>query len=520
MIIDSKASSLTFIHPFVFDSDHYDERLKIIEQWEWQGRSKAIKTWARKDFPDEELLGYVSKFLNPTEHITSNPENITETNNQGENPPKQVESTAHSWLLTPQSLQSSKGGLGGSKVCWTLITPKQTYSFHFDSVQLMLFRIGVGFLAIQISPHHDSDPYDWVDLAHYFRFSRGQRKTGIQAVATTGYDKEAGKIIQSPYFPLIAGGLDEHPQGTGVLMDILHALLQSDPHDEDNCWWKETFIPGQLIPYSILYFDETDPAEIPFLAYRLRNCFNQRQEIHPTPSDLSLDHPRLLPYAEKQWFYFSLDNGGYLACDAPETDFFRQTLPDHLRTHYFLLLILTLQQRFVFMKFLDDVAEHWPYKDLVSTDGCEDGIDNQCRAVFMWIENRLLSFSARGFFAQVMQREHHHRYYQKWQEVFEVERLYAEVSNEVHRMHSHLQSLRDQKLNELEMMHEKRSAMLENRLNMIAFLFGLPVILLTFMQTIGQKDFTTVLVVSLGGLTVGGLAFIILNRYTKKQLEK
>ncbi len=50
----------------------------------------------------------------------------------------------------------------------------------------------------------------------------------------------------------------------------------------------------------------------------------------------------------------------------------------------------------------------------------------------------LLSFTARGYFAQVMQRRHHHRCYVGWQETFQIPRLYEEVNQEVRSIHEYL----------------------------------------------------------------------------------
>jgi hypothetical protein len=67
-----------------------------------------------------------------------------------------------------------------------------------------------------------------------------------------------------------------------------------------------------------------------------------------------------------------------------------------------------------------------------------------------------------------MQREHHHRVYRRWQEVFQLERLYQEVSNEVREMHEFLQMRQSQKL--------------EERLNFLTFVFGIPALLFGFLS--------------------------------------
>jgi len=79
----------------------------------------------------------------------------------------------------------------------------------------------------------------------------------------------------------------------------------------------------------------------------------------------------------------------------------------------------------------------------------------------------LLAFTARGHFAQVAQRERHHRCYRQWQRIFEIESLYHEVSNEVHDMHDFLQARAAQRL--------------EERINVLAAIFGVPGLIVGFL---------------------------------------
>ena len=64
--------------------------------------------------------------------------------------------------------------------------------------------------------------------------------------------------------------------------------------------------------------------------------------------------------------------------------------------------------------------------------------DNRQREqIFEEIRNQLLIFTARGYFTQVMQREHHHRCYRQWHQVFQIEQLYQEVNDEVRDMYEY-----------------------------------------------------------------------------------
>ena len=93
--------------------------------------------------------------------------------------------------------------------------------------------------------------------------------------------------------------------------------------------------------------------------------------------------------------------------------------------------------------------------------------------IFERIRDRLLEFTARGYFAQVMQREHHHRVYRRWQEVFQLERIYQEVNDEVREMHEYLQT--------------RQMRELERRLNTLSVLLGIPALVSAFLSI---YDFT------------------------------
>ena len=99
-------------------------------------------------------------------------------------------------------------------------------------------------------------------------------------------------------------------------------------------------------------------------------------------------------------------------------------MPAHLREQYLLLFLLALHQRFTLMHLSDQVSARWL------------GGDNpEAEARFADLCEALLEFTARGYFHQVMQRDHHHRCFHAWQQVFETERLYQEVSDEVRELH-------------------------------------------------------------------------------------
>ena len=491
MRVDHQSSFIHFVYPFLFDSGSFAPCAMELESVRWEGRNGPFEVWCQQEFPDEELLSDVARFLNPS---PAGPSDV------------------RLLRLTDQALRSTRGlGCGvGANVNWDLVTPHGEIPFDVSFVQLALFRVGVGLLTIGAEPSDRSGQIgDWLDFMHYFRFGRGQRDVGLRARRKVGFDRVTRQARVVPFFPDPAGGLEQGPEGRGLLTDLLNALLRTaGPRHGGEPWWREVFVPGQLLPFASVYVNEIADDEIPRLVYRMRNFFRSEQKIHPADDDLRLDHEQLLQYAKGQWFFFSLDGGGFVACNPPATDFFRHTLSNHLRDHYFLLFLLALQQRFALMMLEETVAAQWFLEDCQTQR--DESLANREQA-FTRISNRFLSFTARGHFAQVMQREHHHRCYRKWQDVFQIGELYSQVRDEIQYMHGYLQTQREQRAQRLEEERRRQTERFERRLNQIAWLIGIPALALTFLGTIGPVDLPVALYTVLGSLSIGLVAYLVVR---------
>lgn len=433
MRVDNNASFVRFVYPFLFEGSTLDDRRSAIERAEWsRGEQKGgLQVWKADNFPKDDLLAHVERYLNP---------------------PKDKKPTALLWKMDGNTLQSPNGL--GANAQWTMTVGNEgQVDFQIESVQIAMFRIGVGFLTIETILRSDKVE-DWLDFLYYFRFAGGQRGVRLKLQRRRGQDQF------EPYFPPPAGGTQKHPEGVGTMMEILSALLQTAKlPKETNQWWREVFIPKQLIPFAVLYFDNENATEgqMATLLYRIRNFFPSSREIFPSQEDLSFSHPSLLTYAEKMWFVFAQEGGAFVAFNAPKTDFFRRELPNHLRDQYFLLFLLALHQKFALMKLSQEVSEHWLTGNL-----------KERTQTFERIRNDLLDFTARGYFTQVMQRDHHHRVYRKWQEVFQLEQLYREVSDEVREMHEFLLA--------------EQTRRLESRLNFLGAFIGVPALVMSFLS--------------------------------------
>jgi hypothetical protein len=390
--------------------------------------------------PQKDFLPHVALYLNP--------------------PPDEIP-TAHLWEMENSALRSTKGP--GIESDWMLQNGKKSISFKFQSLELVLFSTGVGFLTIQTKPLTNS-MNDWLDFLHFFRFIKGQRNVSIKAVRQTGLDPETHKPQYEPFFPECAGGIEKHPDGQGHLKEVIDAILYTAaPEHETEQWWQDVFVSGQLIPFAVFYMDLSKNDQPFHFLYRVRNFFHSEQFIHPAPEDLIRNHPGLLPYAQDQWFVFSLEGGAFVACDAPDTPFFQDTLLSHLKEKYFLLFLLTLHQRFALMKLSHEVSKNWLR-----------GNEDERMSSFERIRFSMMEFTARGYFIQVVQSEHHHRFYSKWQEVLQIERLYQEVNDEVREMHNDLLLKRSEA-------EERASRSLEKMVAFFGAAIGIPTLVFTFM---------------------------------------
>jgi len=476
------SSFARFVYPFVFEPETLDARTDAVRAARWPGRERPLQVWREAAFPEEDLLLHVARYLNP---------------------PAGTPPTARLWEVDDDALQSPRGLGAGGGVEWALRWKDRGVPFRLEGAELALFKVGVGLLTVQARPL-PGQVDDWLDFLYAFRFVHGQREVGIRLrrrVSAGDYE---------PFFPAVAGGRESHPEGTGVLGEVLDSLLQTATVDGDTGrWWREIFVPGQLLPYAAVYVDDVRGDEVAPLLYRIRNFFPSQREIRPAPEDLRLDHEAHLTYADGQYFLFSLEGAAFVAFDAPNTDFFRRELPAHLRTHYFLLYLLALHQRFTLIRLSEAVSEHWLGQAAAERE-----------KAFEHIEDRLLTFTARGYFTQVMQRAHHHRVYRRWQEVFQLDQLYREVSDEIREMHNLLLVRRSQ-------LEEAATRRLERLVGILGAVIGIPALVLAFLDinlrgvTAGQEGLPLPLAALIAGasLSVGVLTGLALPRLVRRSLQ-
>jgi hypothetical protein len=471
MLVGSE-SFVTLVYPVTFEPDMFDELSAGMDRARW---GELENLWTPATVPTEDLLRSVGEFLEP---------------------PPGARRSARVWRLDGNALQSTRGlGAGGSEP-WEMVTRSSTIPFQLKNVHLGLLQPGVALLSLRLTPQ-SQEPNDWFDFMHFARFQRRPERSRLRMRRRKGINATTREPEYEPFFPPPAGGVAAHPQGEGTLGEIITALLSSASAGKH--WWHEVYVPGQLIPYSALFFEGVPAEEQLRFLLRLEAYFHARQELHPSPADLDLQGENRVAYARDQYFVLTLDGSSFVAFDAPQTPFFRETLPAHLRSEYFILFLMTLYQRFALMLLEDEISSGWA----LGTD------DEQRETVLRKVRDRLLMFTAQGHFTQVVQRQHHHRCYRRWQEIFQIDQLYAEVHRAASDMHDYLEAKRDSRI-------QTGLRRVDVRMRQIAFLLAPPSLALSFLNAAGWANPWTAVCGIAGGMTLGWLA----SSLVQKQLDR
>ena len=505
--VDRTASSIRFVYPFIFPAESLPQRAE-----RFSGLTRMIgkaerPVWRLQAFVTDDMLAHVAAFVDP---------------------PSGAALSARLWRVEDEVLRSPSG-LGAGRTHpgadWVLVTRLGEVAFVIEAIELALFEHGVGFLTISALPE-STELSDWFTFLHFFRYIGGRRASEVRATRTVGVAGADGQVRTAPFFPSLGDQTDAAdsagPQSRHFRELIADLLTGGARPGATHEWWREIFVPDMLLPYASLFIDGCRAEDVQAVRYRLRNFFHAEQFVHPSADDGGAG---LLPYAVNQWFFSSLNGGGFVAFDAPATEFFRITLPGHIRAQYFLLFVLALEQRFVLMRLSQEVAEEWG-------GGGERPTETARAAAFADIRDRLLAFTAQGYFAQTMQEEHHHRSYCQWQETFELPRLYDTVAAEVREMHVYLEQRQREHAEHMARVQETRSATIDRRLNLVTWLLGIPVSLLLVVNAssniaavrhlvagplaVQGYDLIIGLTLDIAGVCLGFLAYRALNRRTAR----
>jgi hypothetical protein len=463
--------------------------------------------WTAWDDPANDLMPHVARFLKP----------------------EYSKPTGRFWQLGNDIAQK----LQTNKIEWRMLRGKTATPISFTLggdfvLQLALFRHGVGFLTVSAKPA-STDLGDWLAFLHDFRFMQHRSNVRVCAEQLDKYDPVSKQKTRAAYCPLgISGATGDQSFG---FMDVIEAVLKASglgtPEDHGH---DHVFTPGHTLPYTGLFVRGVAETEKVVTLHRLRNFFGPDQGANASAEDLCVTHPAHLIYAQDQWFIQTLNGGSFLSFEdesTPVNAFQKEDLPRHARGVYFCANLLVLYQRFALARLSDRVAT----KAL-------DGGD----VVWEAIRDDLLDFTARGYFTQAMQSDHHHRYYRKWQEVLQIPQLYSEVRNEVEDLYERamlrLRQADDRREKQEERereeawdrdtardkREEEREKRVEKRLSLLGLLFAVPALILGVMgvnisgYTCGDDGLplTTVLGWLVAGFILAALAYWFLVTFRDK----
>lgn len=459
MRVVPKSSFLRLVYPFLFDPNPFQDRIRATEAVEWDFDGKSKKVWQPRLSSFDDLMPHVARYFHyrkqdaSTESDEANTSTTPAAQDSTAGRGKRIASrsgteatnpgTACHWEMTEDCRKSPHGM--GAQLDWTLTLPPsgtqtRVLRLTLEAVELALFSSGVGFVILKITTN-STEVDDWADLQCHARYAGGRERLSLEVRRRTGPG------VSEPFSPapkLSDGTPPGHAADPSNLRaaDLIQVILQSAGlQDGSLAQTRPVFVRGRMIPFLVLTMESTSDAGGPKdaevglpvrrMIYRLRRRFHSRQPLHPSRDDLRLSRRWLLPYALRQWFYFSLEGGGFLSIDPPQHEFFRVQMQNHLDHEYFVLYLMTLMQRFTLIGLSDDVARHWNRDDRKNRRELRQG-------VFDRIRESLFHFTARGYFSSVVQEDNHHRFYRRWQKTLQVAELYDEVREEVREMHEYL----------------------------------------------------------------------------------
>lgn len=492
--VDRDRSFACFIYPFLFelprksgpgatsggpDADPFRLFADRVAGAEMDGK----KIWVDWPTPVHDLMPHVARFLDPV---------------------KTRQPTGRFLQLgndVSQKLQSDK-------ITWQLRCGKSMAAIPFELggagfvMHLALFRHKVGFLTVSARPLSDSLE-DWQSFLHDFRFMQHRDDVRIGA-EKEGYDPAARQKTRLPFLPFNLSATGDGP--SFCFMAVIRRILEASGLDV-----TEVFRPGHTLPYAGLFARGVEGGAMAVALYKLRNFFSSREGTNPSPDDLCPDHPAHLSYARHQWFLQTLNGGLFVAfesADSPNDAFQKSALPAHLRQAYFCSSLLALYQRFALARLSEKVAT------TALDGGGEEWAD---------IRDDLLDFTARGYFTQAMQSDHHHRHYRKWQQVFLIHQLYGEVRDEVRDLYERASFNLRQQNEAREKREEEREKRTGMRLSLLGLLFVIPSLALSFLG-VNIRGVTSSEGLSLpvalgllaGGFALAYLTFVFLSKSGNK----
>jgi hypothetical protein len=486
MEIDQK-SKINFLYPFSYNPHFCQKIVENINELEWEGRNSNYKVWQPYEItklPDIALLPSVSKFLDP----------------ESESP----YFNAGAWILSSQSLNSVKSGLGAEKVVWIYNALRKKFTIKILEIHIYLFKTGIGFLGIQITLPESFDSDTWLDFIHSFRFSSGPRAKGN---FLNGYRSDT----KEPFFPSILGELISDDVSGFETKDLIECLLSAINCNTNNHekWWTDIYTKDYLIPYFFISSSVNDEDEKDSFLYRIDSFLNSNSYVLMDEQSQLFSKHRLLYLWKDQCFIFNIEGGGFVSFNTPSSDFFLHVLPDHIVKHYYILYLTVLQQKFFIFFLSERIADVWlKGRELISDS---EKYFAYLQHSFKNLQDMLLTFASIGNYSQIMYSQHHHDVYQKWREIQGIDQIYEEIKSEIEYMFNYI-SVENEKIQQK--FNKRLEIVVQGISTIIAFpVFALTVLDISYPELPSRDVWTTIITWTL----IGAIVFVLIQFFNKSK---
>jgi len=296
--------------------------------------------------------------------------------------------------------------------------------FSLQRPQIVVLRTGIAFLSLEIQPVRN-DSRDWLDLAHYLRFTVTGRERSLLH-RESGVETTISRLFE---------GMSQYLRPEGALpLNLGPRVLR---HERDQ-YFMEAIDSAELLTYGSVFFDGLDAEHDLELRERVRSGFHSRQGIDLTDEWYhaeSLEHR--LPYQYRQAFEITTASSFFVGFDLADTQFTKNNLPAHFRQIYLLLFLLVHSQRLALSALSREVYESVV---LTSTPANGQRLADQLNQI-VELDRRLLEFTGSAYFLKVTQQQHHHSYYTKLRTCIQMQLFYQEVKEELASLRIYISSL-------------------------------------------------------------------------------
>jgi len=348
--------------------------------------------------------------------------------------------------------------------------------FRIKSLELVLFRAGVGFLIFELAPL--SQDFDaWLNFTHHIRyFDVRELENALPSDSFRQLRPDLLRLVTLPrheHGASYRGKMDidnlsfDRPRGMGFIADwILDDALGPEA-------FQVTHGPGRTFVYSFLSVKSqrgSTEAQHFEARYRWRRFLRSDTAVFASDDDDLTS--RLRGFGDGVTFSYSIDGGGVFAVDVPQVGFFTTTLPDDVRRPYFFGALLAYHQRLALLRFSSLIASI-RLRDTNWLDGVEEVFD------------RYLEYLTSSSFAHIMHSGAHDANHREWMATFGVSALQKEVESEVRRLRERAaieearaadQFRKEEKARDLST--SERAARTDRRFSVFALAFAIPSLVL------------------------------------------